>query len=236
MRKTVGVVVLVVALLFLLGEMFLPWIVARGLEIGLQRTLGQGEDMQVSLRSRPAVRMITGRIDTLTIETKQIETATLAIDSMAMTVHDISVNLGAILTRSQLVVSRADEASVVIRISAANLRRYVLDSVDGLSEPQVKLTEGKVAIAGDMSFAGTPVLVSMEGRFVADGDRKVRLAVDQLSIDGVKLPEQATGTIMAALGGPELFIDVSRFPLPLTLKQVEMTDGWLIIRAATPTR
>ncbi len=53
MRKTVGVVVLVVALLFLLGEMFLPWVVARGLEIGLQRTLGQGEDMQVSLRSRP---------------------------------------------------------------------------------------------------------------------------------------------------------------------------------------
>jgi hypothetical protein len=236
MRKTVGVVVLVIALLLVLGEMFLPWVVARGLEIGLQRTLGQGEDMQVSLRSRPAVRMITGRIDTLTIETKQIETATLAIDSMAMTVHDISVNLGAILTRSQLVVSRANEASVVIRISAANLRRYVLDNVRGLSQPQVKLTQDRVAIAGDMSFAGTPVLVAIQGRFVADGDRKIRLAVDQLSIDGVQLPEQATGTIIAALGGAELFIDVSRFPLPLTLKQVEMTDGWLIIRAATPTR
>lgn len=236
MRKTVGVIVLVVALLFVLGEMLLPWIVARGLEIGLQRTLGQGEDLQVSLRARPAVRMITGRIDTLTIETKQIETATLAIDSMAVTVHDIAVNMGALLTRSQLNVERADQATVVIRVSAANLRRYVFANVKGLSEPQVKISAGKVLIAGDMSYAGTPVLVAIEGRFIADGPRKIRFAVDQLSLDGSLLPAEATATIMAALGGAELFIDVSKFPLPLTIEQVKMTDGWLIIEAATPAR
>jgi hypothetical protein len=180
--------------------------------------------------------MLTGRIDSLTVETKQIETATLAIDSMAMTVHDVAVNLGALLTRSQLSIGRADTATVVIRISAANLRRYVLENVRGLSDPQVKLSPGKVALAGDMSFNGVPVLVVIEGRFVADGDRKVRLVVDSLKLEGGLMPAEATSAVVAALGGPELFIDVSKFPLPLVLKEVQMTDGWLIIEAATPTR
>lgn len=235
-KAVLGRVLLAVVVLFLLGELFLPWVVARGLELGLQRTLGQGEDLQVSLRARPAVRMLTGNIDSLTVETKQIETATLAIDSLAMTVKDISVNLGALLSRSQLSVTRADDATVVVRISAGNLRRYVLGNVKGLSEPQVKLAKDQVMIAGDMYFAGTPVLVAIEGRFVQDGERKIRLAVDKVSIDGDPLPEDLAATVVSALGGPALFIDAGKFPLPLAVKQVKMTDGWLIIEAATPTR
>ena len=124
----------------------------------------------------------------------------------------------------------------MIRISEANLRRYVLDNVAGLSEPEVKLQADQASIAGYMDFAGTPVLVSARGRFVADGDQAVIYVVDALTVDGQPLPDQLAATLIAALGGSELFIDLGKFAMPLVLKQVNMRDGWLVIEAATPAR
>jgi hypothetical protein len=236
MRWTIGVLVLVVALAVIGGEILLPWIVARGVEAGLERALGQGADLEASLVARPALRMLVGRLDSLTVESQRVRSATLSIDSMAVTVHDIGVRLGDLLARKDLNVTRDASLGVVIRISEANLRRYVLENVEGLSEPQFKVFTGKVAVAGYVPFNGTPVLVSIEGRFVADGEQYVRLVTDVLSIDGEQLPPRATATIMAALGGPELFMDLASFPLPLVLKEVKMTDGWLSIEAATPVR
>lgn len=236
MRWTIGVLVLVLALALIAGELFLPWVVARGVEMGLERALGQGADLEASLDTRPALRMLVGRLDALTVESQRVRSATLSIDSMAVTVNDIGIKLGDLLARKDLNVTRNATVGVVVRISEANLRRYVLENVEGLTEPQFRVFAGKVAVAGYMPFAGTPVLVSIEGRFVADGEQHVRLVTDALSIDGEQLPPRATATIMAALGGPELFLDLARFPLPLALKEVKMTDGWLIIEAATPVR
>lgn len=229
------VLVIVVALMVVAGELFLPWIVARGLEAGLSRALGTGAELEVSLSVRPALRMVAGRLDTLTLESKRVRTATLTIDSMAMTIRDISVNLQDLLRR-QLDVTRSASIGTVFRISEGNLRRYVVDNVEGLSEPQFKVFAGRAALAGYMRFAGTPVLVSAEGRFVPRDEKHVMFRIDTLAIDNEQLPDRLAATLIAALGGDELFIDLGRFPVPLAISQVKMTDGWLIIEAATPVR
>ena len=235
MRRALGITVIVVILLLLAGEFFLPWVVARGVEVGLARTLGEGADLEVSLASRPALRMLIGRVDQLTVTSERTKTATLAIDSIAVTVNEIGVNLQDILGR-RLSVSRSASIGTVIRISEGNLRRYVLDNVAGLDEPQVKILDGRAAVAGYMSFAGTPILVAAEGRFVADGEQRVVYVVDGLSIDGERVPDRLAQTLTTALGGNELFIDMAGFPLPLAVKEVKTEAGWLIIEAGSPVR
>ena len=88
---------MVVVLLLVAGELFLPWVVARGIETGLLRALGQGEALEVSLGVRPALRLLTGRIDTLTVTSRRVQTATLSIDSLAVTVSNIGINMQALL-------------------------------------------------------------------------------------------------------------------------------------------
>jgi hypothetical protein len=235
MQRAAGIVVVVIILTLVAGEFVLPWVVARGVESGLERTLGVGSDLEVSLTVRPALRMLLGRVDNITVETRRVRTATLTIDSMAVTVSDIAVNLGDILRR-KLDVSRSASIGTVIRISEGNLRRYVLDNVEGLTDPQFKVFSGKAALSGYMKFAGKPVLVAAEGRFVPSGETKVAFAVDVLSIDGERLPDRVAETLVAALGGNELFIDLGKFSVPLVLREVRMSEGWLTIHATTPVR
>ncbi len=236
MRWAVVAIVIALAVLLVAGELFLPMIVARGLEVGLSRTLGQGAALQASLQVRPALRLLLGRVDKLTVESQQVKTATLTIDSIAVTVEDIGINLRGLLSKSGLEVTRNARIGTVIRISEANLRRYVLDNVEGFTDPAVKVFADKVAVVGYIRFANRPFLVSVEGRFVAGSGSRVDFVVDKMSMDTEPVPPRLTAAVISALGGPELFIDLGRFPVPLELREVKMREGWLVIEASTPVR
>lgn len=235
MRWIVGIGIVFLVVLLLAGELFLPWVVARGVARSLENTYGVGGDFDVSLSSRPALRMLFGKVDKLTVDNRRVQTATMAIDSIAVTIEDVSVNLQKLL-RLQVDSTRGSAMQAVFSISEGNLRAYVLDNVEGLAEPQFKVFDGRAALAGYVKFAGTPVLVAAEGRFVQSGERKVLFVVDTLSIEGEPVPERITEVLLSALGGPELFIDLAGLPMPMVIKEVKMRDGWLIIEAATPVR
>jgi hypothetical protein len=233
-----GVIIAVLAIAFVLvaGEIFLPWIVAKGLEMGLERTLGQGATYEASLKARPALRLLAGRVDTVTVESQKVKAATLAIDSIAVTVDDIALNLGALLTKRSFSVSYNPSIGTVIRISESSLRKYVLDNVAGLDDPAVQIHPDGVRIAGYVTLARRPFLVALVGTFVADGEQHVRFAVTELSLDSEALSPGLTASLMEALGGPALFIDLARFPVPLVLKSVALEDGWLVIKAGARVR
>lgn len=236
MRWAVIAVVIALAVLLVAGELFLPMIVARGIEVGLERTLGQGAALQASLQVRPALRLLVGRVDKLTVESQQVKTATLTIDRLAVTVEDVAVNLRGLLAKSGLNVTRSPQLGAVISISEANLRRYVLDNVEGLSDPAVKIFADRVAIVGYIRFASRPFLVAVEGRFVPGNGSRVDFVVDKMSLDTEPVPPRLTAAVMSALGGSGLFIDLARFPVPLELREVKLREGWLIIEASTPVR
>jgi len=219
------------------GELLLPRIVAKGLEMGLGRALGEGEALSVSLKARPALKLLVGRVDELTVENKQVKAGTLAIDSLMVTVEDIVLSLRDLLGSSRrLTVSYSPVIGTVIKISEANLRRHIAENAPGFIEPSVKISADGVDIAGGLMFGGRMFVVAVEGRFVAGGEHQVDFVVDGLSLDNEPLSPGLTAAVIGALGGPELFIDLGRFPTPLVLKEVRLLEGWLVIEAQTPVR
>lgn len=237
MRWAIVLFVVFVLILVVAGEFFLPSIVARGLEVGLERALGQGETLKASLEARPALKLLLGRVDAVTVESVQAKTATLAIDSLSVTVEDLALNLRDLLgSKHELTVSYNPAIGTVIRISEANLRRHIAENVPGFSDPSVKISTTRVSVSGCMGFAGRPFLVAVEGRFAGDGEQRIRFLVDKLSLDNEPLPPGLTAAVIAALGGPELFMDLGQYPVPLVLREVRLEEGWLVIEAQTPVR
>ncbi len=227
-RRLVIVLVLVIVVIGL-AQLFLPRIVAQGVEVGLAGMLG-GEP-EVRLRAYPALRLLLGRIDELTVKTHLVDAGALMIDSFSSTLEDLAINLRALLSDRALVVERVGRQTATIRISQDSLRRYLAATVPRLQHPQVFLEQGRVRLRGELPLAGRRLTVAIDGVFGFPPDDRsrviftpTRLQYDEFAVEADRLPE-----FLNLLGGPELFIDLARFPMPLLGTEVRMEPGWLII-------
>ena len=227
-RRLVIVLVLVIVVVGL-AQLFLPRIVAQGVEIGLASMLG-GEP-EVRLRAYPALRLLLGRIDQLTVETHLVEAGALMIDTFSSTLEDLAINLRALLTDRALVVERVGRQTVTIRISQDSLRRYLAATVPRLQRPEVLLEQGRARFRGEVPLAGRSVTLTIEGAFAFAPDDRSRVVFNptRLQFNGVVIEVDRLPEFLNLLGGPELFIDLNRLPIPLRGTEVRMRPGWLII-------
>ncbi len=227
-------IVALVSLAILLGlaELALPRFAERALEVSLVRKFGPPAEADVRLKAYPALKMLLGRIDRVTVESRSVPTTGLIIDELTVSVGQLSLNLRELLTRREVVVTRAEGLEVTVRVHQDHLRQYLLESVPRLTEPELEVEAGRLRVGGRMVLAGRPVRVAAVGTMTAvqDGTR-VAFVFQEVAVEGVKLPAEFLPVLTEMLGGPEPFIDLTLFPTPLRAREVRLEPGWLVIEA-----
>ena len=231
MRRVLILSVALFIALALVVELLLPAVVARGVAAGLDKIIGPGETVSVQLKSYPALKMLTGRVDQVTVETTNVQAAGLVIDQLTATIDQVSVNLRTLLTKRQIQSTKSSSLDVKLTISEQNLKQYVLANVKGVKEPRLTIEPGKVTAGGYLTFNGKDYFVIGDGRFVIKDGRKIGLELTGLKVDDQAIPAGLIGKVMEILGGTDLFIDMTKFPIPLEAKEVQMNKGSLVIIA-----
>lgn len=213
-------------------ELVLPMIVSKELSRGLQETFGTGADMTVKLRPFPAVRMLTGYLGTVSVVTTEVPAGSLTLDSLAVTMNDVSVNMSDLLSRKTLKVTRASNTKVVITVSQANLLDCLATEA-AFAEPSFVVHPDLAIMGGYLVVGEKKVPVSFEGRFVLQDERWVRFELSGASVGNVAVPRDFLGSFLSLVGSPELAFDLSKFPLPLKALGVRQEEGRLIIEAGS---
>ncbi len=231
MRRVLILSVALFIALALVVELLLPTVVARGVAAGLDKIIGPGETVNVQLKAYPALKMLTGRVDRVTVETTNIQAAGLVIDKLTATIDQVSVNLRTLLTKRQIQSTKSANLDVKLTISEQNLKQYVLANVKGVKEPRLTIEPGKVTAGGYLTFNGKDFFVVGEGRFVVKDGSKIGLELTGMKVDDQEMPAGMVNKVMEMLGGTDLFIDMSKFPVPLEAKEVQMNKGSLVIIA-----
>ncbi|MHB8926523.1 MAG: LmeA family phospholipid-binding protein [Bacillota bacterium] len=231
MRRVLILSVAFIVALTLVVELLLPSVVARGVEAGLDKILGPGETVNVRLKAYPALKMLTGRVDQVTVESANIKAAGLVIDKLTATIDQVSVNLRTLLSKRQIQSTKSSSIDVKLTISEQNLKQYVLANVKGVKEPRLQIEPGKVTAGGYLTFNGKDFFVVGEGRFVVKDATKVGLELTGLKVDDQDVPVGMINKVMEMLGGTDLFIDMTKFPIPLEAREVQMNKGSLVIIA-----
>ncbi|MHB0885342.1 MAG: LmeA family phospholipid-binding protein [Bacillota bacterium] len=231
MRRVLILSVALFIALALVVELLLPAVVARGVAAGLDKIIGPGETVNVQLKSYPALKMLTGRVDQVTVQTTNVQAAGLVIDKLTATIDQVSVNLRTLLTKRQIQSTKSASVDVKLTISEQNLKQYVLANVKGVKEPRLTIEPGKVTAGGYLTFNGKDYFVVGEGRFVVKAGSKIGLELTGLKVDDQAMPAGVTNKVMEILGGTDLFIDMTKFPIPLEAKEVQMNQGSLVIIA-----
>lgn len=217
--------------LALVVELLLPAVVARGVAAGLDKIIGPGETINVQLKAYPALKMLTGRIDQITVKTSNVQAAGLVIDQLTATIDQVSVNLRTLLTKRQIQTTKSPNLDVKLTISEQNLKQYVLANVKGVKDPRLTIEPGKVTAGGYLTFNGKDYFVVGEGRFVIRDGGKIGLELTGLKVDDQEMPAGLLSKVMEMLGGTDLFIDMTKFPVPLEATGVQMNDKSLVIIA-----
>jgi len=231
LKRVLVVAFILFVALAALSELVLPRAIARGVEEALAARFGEEADYDVTLKSYPSVRMLLGDLDKVSVVSTNIATADIILSKLAVTLEDASVDLRALLADRDLVVSRATRGEVTITVTAANLRDYLAANVPELKDPDVLITADAVAIAGRLSVAGRDVAVAFAGQFLLTDADTVGLDIQSFSVNDVPVPDVFIETWLEVMSDPDLSLDLSSFPLPVTGKEVTLEDGRLIIEA-----
>ncbi len=229
MRRIIVLTVAFFLALALVVQLVLPSVIAWGVADGLRSALGPG-DFKVQLEAYPTLKMLTGRFDQITVQSSNVQTAGLVIDQLTATISQVQVNLRDLLTR-KITVDRSSKVEVKLTISEQNLKQYVMADVKGVKDPRLTIQPGKVTAGGYLTFNGKDYFVVGEGKFVIKDGGKIGLDLTRLTIDDEELPAGLIQKVMQMVGGPDLFIDMYKFPIPLEAKEVQMNQGNLVILA-----
>ncbi len=234
MLKRLLLVILLLAIVAVgASELVLPGLVSKELSSNLQETFGTGDAMHIKLRSFPALRMLTGHLDQINVVSSNVPAGSLNLDTLSVTMTDVSVNMRDLLAHKGLAIKHAAGAKVVITISEASFQRYLLEGVEGLGDPRVLIND-RMEISGYITVAGIKTLVTFGGSFALKDDNWVSFTVSQVKVGDVEMPESFVSTFLGLLGAPELGLDLGKFPLPLKGTAVRQEQGQLVIEAESP--
>lgn len=229
LRKLIILFLIFSLALFAITELVLPPVVARAVQRGLASYLG-GEVSSVSLEAHPVMKMLIGKFDKVTVETRNVDVGGLLVDSLTATVNGLSVNLATLVLKHEFQPTWQKTAGLTIKISEANLNRYVWANVPNVSDGHITLEPDKAVVVGNLLIVGQKVPVRAEGRFVVSGDSLVSFETQTVSISGVMLSQEQLALIRS-FGGLRLTIDLSRLSTPLIARDITTASGQLTILA-----
>ncbi len=227
MGRVLLAVVILVVLVAVMVQWVLPTVVEKGTEAALAKL--SGGEVELSLEAYPTARMLLGKFDVVTVEARNVRAASLIIDKVRTSIQGLSVNMRDLLLNREITIEESGPVETEITIGEANLIDYLWRGVDGIRDGAIILRKDKAVLTGYVTFQNRTFRIEASGRFVPVGRDKVGFEIDDLRVDDIPLPADFREKVLDMIGAPEMFMDLSRLPMPMEVKAVEMRDGELVI-------
>ncbi|KAF0195335.1 MAG: hypothetical protein FD169_1425 [Bacillota bacterium] len=224
--KKVWVVLLVIIGLVVVAEISAPYLIARGLEVGLNKTLGV--DVQLRLKSYPSLRMLLGQFDHISVVAKNVNLGGLSVSEYTLIAQEVDVNVRSLLGRRELTFNNQGNMEVQVVVAEGELSTYLWENIPELKGWRVQVNQGSVTVVGQAPILNAMVDMRLQGKFVPQGADKLAFIPELLELQNITLPQ---GVVDAVLQGAEFYIDLAAAPMPLELLDVKMEPGQLVLRA-----
>lgn len=224
--KKVAIVLSVLLILLVIAEVSAPRLIARGLELGLRRTLGS--DVEVRLDSYPSLRLLLGQFEELSVTARGVNLGGLKAEEYTLAAEQVAVNLRELLARRELKFVNQGRLTVQVTVAEAELSNFLREKMPALKDWRVQMNDGSAVAIGKIPLQAVDLDVRVHGKFQALGKEKIAFVPERIEVHGVELP---VALVQVLLQDAQFYIDLQAAPMPLELIDVKMEPGRLIIRA-----
>ncbi|MBS3873787.1 MAG: DUF2993 domain-containing protein [Firmicutes bacterium] len=225
MKKTL-LWMLLVAFVLSVVTFLAPHLIARGIEMGLYRTLGA--DVSVRLASYPSLRLLLGQFEQIEIEAKNVSLGGLVANQYALVAENVAVNMRELLMKREVRFRNEGQMQVRVVVEEGELSKLLWERIPELRGWRIQLHAGRVTVLGQVPLLNAKVDIAVQGKFVAVGQDKIAFVPEGVEILGAPLPAALVNAVMQ---DTQFHIDLAAAPMPLELLDVKMEPGQLIVVA-----
>jgi hypothetical protein len=216
----------VLLILLVLAEVSAPRLIARGLELGLRRTLGT--DVEIKLDAYPSLRLLLGHFEELSVVARGVNLGGLTVEEYTLAAEQVTVNLRELLARRELRFVNQGRLTVQVTVAEGELSSFLREKMPALKDWRVQINAGNAVVIGKIPLQAFDLDVRVHGKFQALGKEKIAFVPERAEVQGVELP---AALVQALLQDAQFYIDLKAAPMPLELIDVKMEPGRLVVRA-----
>lgn len=206
------------ALLFFLSELFLAGVISEQVLKELKRELPQHESMELTIKSRPAFKMLTGEIDQLLLQSTDLDLEGLLITNLDLMLRGIKVeNQDGIYQ-----IINSELAGLKMIISQSSLNSYVQKYLLDVGDVSLTIAPNTVKITGNIDLMGQNISFDVEGYFRVTENQYLDFVPRRTLVEEVQIPAFLANEIMKEV---DFRIDLGLLDLPFQLLVDEVQIG-----------
>lgn len=220
--KKIGLILVLIILVSL--QFFLPRYTARQLEESLQEEVDDYQSLQVELNTWPAVELFLNRADQVEIKGDNIVVDRLKLATLRAEFRDLKLAERA----GDWEVVRAENRSLYLLLREKDLNDYLKtkDELDIFKRVKLDLTPTQVILKGVISFFDAEVTLQLTGDFSVVEGEKIIFRSDKLAVENFLV---STSSIKQLKDKLQFELDLAELELPLDVRKVNLESDKLEI-------
>ena len=204
----------------------LPWLAQSTIKTKLAQKAAT-DDVVVTVDSTPTALLAIGRIPQLDAVLHQAKGGQVFLRELTLKGRNVQLDMPALLSEQGIQVKKADELTLTGTVDEENLREVLQRRVDKIENIQVNINRDRVLVTANAKIFGRVADIEMEGQITENSGAlfflMTRLEMRNTLIGTAKLGDLFGNIQLAA---------ADKLPLGMKIRQVEQTDGAVIITAA----
>lgn len=212
-------VILLLVVLVIASELFLPMVMSSIVNQGLINLTGSSQT-STKLTARPAIGMLGGKFDTMQVKAEHAKIDKITFSEMNIALTNAQVDMGKLFSDRVVALKSVEDVNITAVMGQDELAQYLNQSVKGVKNAVVAITPEKIKASSTFAIGGfANVAVSLEGRIVSDG-QKIKFITDRVLINNA-----FTGSIGGALLTEIPLLDVTKLPFHVNVRDIVMENG-----------
>lgn len=215
----------VLAVVVLASEVILPRVVGQLVAQGM-KGLVASDQVTAQVDKSPATAMLTGSFDTVDIVAANAKLDRITFNQLQLRLQDVQLDQQQLLVHRDVRIQRVKDIDLSVTLTQDELARYLNQTVKGIRNAQVNITPGQMKVMSSFALGGfANVEITLEGKIVGAGSQ-IKFVTDRLLINN---------NLIGSIGGNLLtnipLVDLSKMPFGVSVRDIVMTDGKVIINA-----
>jgi|GEM_PF-2091893 len=225
MKKLTTMLTVIILILLVISQIFLPNYFSSQLEIGLKQQFDSSQHLDAKVKSFPALLMLVGVFEAVELEGKGLVVDGLKVDELEAEFIDVKLEPKS-KESSSWKITKGENKRLKLSFNKSDLEQYLAKQLGSIEDLRLALGPKETILAGAFNLFGNQIDLKLSGSFELEKNKRLAFAPKNLMVANLMVPEEVVQRLMQEVN---FSLDLTQLPIPLKVEEVKVERDKLII-------